>query len=82
MKCFCYQILVEVISPRFSTRPGVKVKSDNLPLLLVTWIDLVTSSIVLENFQNFSACSEIMTDQIPGIAFLNHNNQALRKLQS
>ena len=57
----CYQIWVEVTRPKFSTRFCVEVKSDGLPLLLVTWIDLVTSSTVL--VQSFSACSEIMIDQ-------------------
>ena len=63
VELFFYQIWFEVTHPKFSTRPCVKVKSDNLPLLLVTWIDLVTSSTVLELLQSFSAYSEIVTDR-------------------
>ena len=58
----CYQSWVEVTSPNFSANPCVELKSDNLLLPLVTWIDLVTSSIVLEHLQSFSAYYEIVTD--------------------
>ena len=73
----CYQSWVEVTSPNFSTRPCVKVKSDNLPLLLVTWIDLVTSSIALEKPSKFFSLPWKNNRSVFGIASLPNNDQVL-----
>ena len=62
-------------SNNFSTRSCVRAESDNLPL--VTWIDLVTTSTVLEDPSKLFSFPWENNRSVFGIASLPNNDQVL-----